>query len=512
MKHCVLAIDQSTKATKGFLVGPSGCSMGRATHPHPQVYPRPGYVEHDPQALIQTVRQTLLTLLSGGDSPGQFFESCTGTWNVPGIDPVCISLSNQRETILAWDARTGEPFCNALVWQDDRAAEICGLLESGAASVGLQQKTGLNLDPYYSAGKLSWIVRNIPAAATALQSGRLMAGTVDTWLLWNLTGRKVFATDWSNASRTMLFNLHTLAWDEDLLELFGLRGILLPEPRSSDADFGCLDVEGLPRGIPFRGVMGDSHAALFGHGGRNPGDAKASYGTGSSIMRCIGQRVADPPQGMVQSVGWGLHGIPSYVHEGNIHSTGFTISWLIDNLKLVSSVAEAESFASSTPDSAGVYLVPAFSGLGAPYWEHGIRAIMTGLSHGSTRDHVVRAAMESIAFQVMDLIHAMNADGGSALSRIHVDGGPSRNSDLMQFQADILGIPVVAPAFDELSALGSAYMGGEALGLWTPEETRAAVANAARVFVPRMDACIRKVKIDGWKNAIVQALAGKKSS
>jgi glycerol kinase len=491
----LLAMDQSTQSTKAFLFDRKGGLVARTSRPHRQLYPAAGQVEHDPMEILHNTLDVLaLVVREAGISPSKI---------------VSLSITNQRETIVAWDRGTGAPVHNALVWQDERGSGICRELEACGAGPGIRASTGLKLDPYFSASKLSWLAKHSPAARKALAAGNLMAGTMDTWLIWNLTGRKVFATDYSNASRTMLFNIGTLAWDKELLQLFGLEGLNLPEPRCSDASFGFAIVPGLERDLPIRGVMGDSHAALFGHCGWKEGDAKATYGTGSSLMSNSGPFMRMPPEGIVVSLAWGFRGAASYVFEGNIHATGYTIAWLKDNLGLFSSDEEAERLAAELPDSGGVYLVPAFSGLGAPYWEHGIRASITGLSHGSDKRHIIRAGIESIAYQIMDLVAAMDAGTPRPLAVLHVDGGPSRNALLMQFQADMLGIPVIAPQREELSALGAAYMGGLGGGFWTSLEEIEALQTDSRHYLPSMKPEARRALAEGWKSAVMQAISRK---
>lgn len=491
----IVAIDQSTSATKALLVDSSGRPRCRVNLQHEQLYPGPGLVEHDPMEILANTRAALVGLVR---------ETGVAASSIAGL-----SITNQRETILAWDRETGLPVHNALVWQDGRGAELCARLAAEGQDGRIRKSTGLRLDPYFSASKLAWIAKEVPAAREALRAGRLMAGTMDAWLIWNLTEREVFATDYSNASRTMLFDVVKLRWDEELIELFGLGGVLLPEPRCSDASFGEARIAGLGRTLPISGVMGDSHAALFGHCGWKAGDAKATYGTGSSIMSNLGPAPASPGEGLVLSLAWGFQGKASYVFEGNIHSTGYTLRWLRDNLGLFSSYDEAERLAVEAGDNGGVYMVPAFSGLGAPYWKHGIRALITGLSHGSDKRRIIRAAHESIAFQIRDLVAEMDARSAAKLSQLHVDGGPTRNAFLMQFQADLLGIPVVVPAVEELSALGVAYMGGLSLGLWPGPEEIARLPVETKRYEPRMGDAERDALVAGWRSAVEQAISRK---
>jgi glycerol kinase len=491
----MLAVDQSTQATKAILFDRSGQPVHRVTLPHQQLYPAAGWVEHDPMEILANVHAAVIEVLRVGA--------------VPVSQVAGLAITNQRETVLAWDAVSGLPVHNALVWQDGRGADGCAELVAAGYAGLVRSLTGLPLDPYFSASKLAWIVRECPAAGDALRAGRLMAGTIDTWLIWNLTGRKVFATDYSNASRTMLFDIGRLAWSEDLLGLFGLRGVRLPEPRCSDASFGLAGIPGLAADLPIAGVMGDSHAALFGHCGWQPGAAKATYGTGSSLMSNLGAEPRAPGDGIVLSLAWGFQGKAAYVFEGNIHSTGYTLRWLRDNLGLFGSYAEAERMAVEAGGNGGVYLVPAFAGLGAPHWTPGIRAMLTGLSHGSDRRHVVRAGLESIAFQIADLVAEMDARSQAPLARLRVDGGPTRNEFLMQFQADLLEIPVLVPAVEELSALGAAAMGGLAQGLWSGLDEVARLPVRTREYRPGMEPGTRALLLDQWHSAVEQAKSRK---
>jgi len=491
----ILAIDQSTQATKAILFDALGRPLCRVTEPHRQLYPAAGLVEHDPMEILAKVRAAAAEVLRRSA--------------VPAAKVAALAITNQRETVLAWDEATGLPVHNALVWQDDRGAALCAELTAAGHAPAVRARTGLKLDPYFSASKLAWIVRESGPAREALRAGRLMAGTIDAWLIWNLTGRKVFATDYSNASRTLLFDIHRLQWDRELLDLFGLGGLRLPEARCSDASFGLAALES--GALPIAGVMGDSHAALFGHCGWNPGDAKATYGTGSSLMLNLGREPRDPGEAVVLSLAWGMGGEAAYVFEGNIHSTGYTLRWLRDNLGLFDSYEAAEAMAREAGDNGGVYLVPAFAGLGAPHWTSGIRALLTGLTHGSDRRHVVRAGLESIAFQIADLVAAMDARAASPLAHLHVDGGPTRNGFLMQFQADLLGIPVRVPAIEELSALGAACMGGLAVGLWSGTGELGRLPVETKEYRPRMADPARQELLAGWRSAVQQAQSRKSS-
>jgi glycerol kinase len=491
MGEYVVCLDQSSAGTKAFVYDRDGSIVSSAGIVHDQMYPRPGWVEVDPGLLLANARESVSRALVSG-----------------GIDPARVAglgIANQRETIVVWDSVTGDPLYNAIGWQDDRGGPYCDKMRRSGGDIVLQRKTGLVPDTNFSAGKLAWLVDKVDAVRSALRSGRLMCGTVDVWLVWNLTGRKVFATDYSNASRTMLFDIFALDWDAELLGLFGLEGARLPRALPSDGDFGEALFEGFR--LLIRAVLGDSHAALFGQGGFEKGAAKATYGTGSSVMLNIGEEALPPPQGIVTSVGWALRGHVHYVYEGNIRSSGDTLRWVRENLGLFESFEEAERMAESLPDSGGVYLVPAFSGMGAPYWIQGARASITGLSRGSGRAQIVRAALESLAYQVRDVLAAMETSG-VALSGLRVDGGATSNRFLMQFQADVLENSLRVAFVEDVSARGAAFMAGLSGGLWRDEAELSAIARPAAEYFPSMQRGTRAALISGWKLALGRTFFG----
>jgi len=489
---CIVSVDQSTSASKVMLFDTSGQPIHRVSLKHRQYYPLPGRIEHDPLEILENVKSAIEKVLLGSEE---------------GTTPRALAIANQRETVVAWDRQSARPVGRAIVWQDQRGMPICQRLRQENMDAVILRKTGLLLDSYFSASKLAMLVKEDEEAAAALRAGRLMAGTMDSWLIWNLTDRREFCIDYSNASRTMLFDINRLRWDEELLDVFGLRGLLLPEVRCSDARFGEARSPRCIEGLPIAGVMGDSHAALFGHCGWHEGDIKATYGTGTSIMRNIGENPRPPAPGIVLSLGWGFQGRPAYVFEGNIHSTGDTISWLRDNLGLFDSYEEAESLAVEIGDNGGVYLVPAFAGLGAPHWVHGIGALITGLTRDSGRGHIIRAGLESIAYQVRDLVEAMAAS--AALPKcLHADGGATRNKFLMQFQADMLGMPVLASQVEEISARGAALMAGMSMGMFAGTDEVAALPLETCRYTPSMDSERRERLLAGWESVIRQALAG----
>lgn len=492
-KH-VIAIDQSTSATKACLFTATAEVRHRVTLPHNTYYPQPGWVEQDARELVEKCRTAIEKLVL--DS------------RVPPADIVGLAITNQRETIVAWDEVTGDPVYRALVWQDERGHDFCSSIAESDAGLDVVERTGLVVDTYFSASKLKWLVENVPECSRAVAEGRLLAGTIDTWLIWNFTGGVVFATDYSNACRTLLFNIQTLSWDETLLKLFKLDSVKLPEVRYSDATFGMYRFAHTDTEIPIVGVMGDSHAALYGQGGWSPGDAKTTFGTGSSIMMNIGTTNRKAPTGVVTSLAWGIGGHVTYVYEGNIHATGDTIKWVRDQLGMFTTYEEAEQRAQALQENGGVHLVPAFSGLGSPYWQHGVRAAIVGMSRGSKADHVIRAALESIAFQVSDVIRTMTDDTQTTFSTLRVDGGPTVNRFLMQFLADLLGMPVLVAEIEEVSARGVAFVAGLSEGLWSDEADVLSTINPTATYVPSITEGRRRVLLEGWGQAVRQVLAG----
>lgn len=488
----ILTIDQSTSATKTMLFNRRGELESRKNIPHKQYYPQAGFVEHDP---LEIFENTLVAI-----------KNVLGEKGIDDKDLASIAITNQRETALIWDKQTGQPAGNAAVWQCLRGAEICkSLIEKGYNEL-IKEKTGLLIDPYFSASKLQWMMQNIEGLAQKAKDGCLLFGTMDSWLLWKLTDGKVHATDYSNACRTLLFNIHTLQWDDELIELFGLQRNMFPEVRYSDEIFGYTDpsvVFDAP--VPVAGLMGDSHAALFGQNCFTPGMAKATYGTGSSIMLNIGIKPLDAPEGLVTSIGYGQNNQIHYVFEGNIHCTGDTINWLKNEVGLIGDASETEALAKSVEDNNGVYFVPAFGGLGAPYWDNHARACLSGMPRNTTKAHIVRAALESIAFQVKDLISLMEGEGGIHLKELRVDGGPTRNDFLMQFQSGILNREVNRSTMEEISALGVTFMAGLATGFWKDIHAIEALRKAGKLFQPALEKQEIEKLFSGWKKAVARA-------
>ncbi len=481
--RCILAVDQSTSASKVFLLDARGQIAGRFSKSHRQHYPAPGHVEHDAQEIWQNVREGIRALSQGGEE-------------IAGL-----AISNQRETTVLWDRQTGEPLCPAVVWQDVRGQYICHELAAYADSI--RKRTGLTLSAYFPAAKAAAKLREDPKLRQMAQEGKLCIGTMDSYLIYRLTGGSVFKTDLSNASRTQLMDLKTLGWSGELCKLFDIPMQCLAEIVPCDAAFGETSAEGIPPHLPITGVMGDSHAAFFGQGCHHKGMAKATYGTGSSVMMHIGDTPLLSSQGLSTSVGYAFRGETCYVLEGNVTSSGDTLRWLCDEAGMIEDIAEAEKIASELEDTQGVYLVPAFSGLGAPYNQAQARAIICGLNRGSAKKHIVRAALESIAYQDADIIRAMEADTQSFLQELRADGGPSANSLLMQFQADVLGCPVQCASASELSALGSGYMAGLTLGLYTG--TLLSDHASGKCYLPQKSLKWREEALAGWKDAVARS-------
>ncbi|MDI3525736.1 glycerol kinase GlpK [Thermatribacter velox] len=487
----VLVIDQSTTGTKAILFDESCRPVERANAHHKQYYPRPGWVEHDPVEIVNCTYEACKKLIEKAEVDVQKIRA--------------IGITNQRETVVAWD-REGRPIYNAIVWQCQRGKELCDSLREAGYGNFVKERTGLLLDPYFSASKIAWIFSNLKSwpGSRELQWDEILVGTIDSWLVWNFTGGKMHATDYSNASRTMLLNIDTLEWDEEILELFSIPRSVLPELLPSDALFGYTDLGGiLPNPLPIAAVMGDSSAALYGQLGYEFGAVKATYGTGTSIMVNTGN-TKYVARSAVTSVGWFVNEKPTFVLEGNIHSSGDTIRWLIEEVGLYSAYEEVEQLAKALDDNQGVYLVPAFVGLGAPYWKSGARALICGLSRGVDKRHFARAAVESIAYQVFDLFEAIAKEGGFRFELLRADGGATRNDFLMQFQADLLRVPVAVSSIEECSARGVALLAAQKVGILDEQ----ALSLTSRLYEPRMDLALRNQYLSGWHKAVERAMLG----
>ena len=488
MKRYVVTLDQSTSASKVFLLDENGAIVRRFSKAHEQFYPASGHVEHDADEIFRNVVEGINTVLE--DIPLKYVGA--------------LSISNQRETTVIWDRVTGVPVCHALVWQDVRGEYITEELKDHRDTV--LKKTGLALSPYYPAAKAAAVFRERPDLLKLAEAGNLCVGTVDSYLIYRFTNGASFATDVSNASRTQLMNLEHLAWDAELAGLFRIPLVALPTAiKHSDADFGVTAHPDLPQGIRITGVMGDSHAALFGNGCHTAGTAKATYGTGSSVMLNVGDKPIISGNGLSASIGFGWEGNVCYVLEGNVTCSGDTLVWLKDEMGLISSISDVEAIAASVLDNGGVSLVPAFSGLGAPYFDSNARALINGMNRGTTKAHVVRAALESIAQQDADVLEAMQKDFGAPVRRIHADGGPASNALLMQLQADLVPCEVSCAALSELSALGSGYMGGIASGVYLSFDEIPQRKQPGRSYVPKMTEEKRKEMRDVWKKAVMSA-------
>ena len=470
MKY-IIAIDQSTSATKALLFDEQCRLLTRSSVAHQQYYPQAGWVEHDAEEIYRNTIRSIGLLLEGRELDS---------------DNYSLAITNQRETIVAWDKQTGVPICHALVWQDTRGAELCRRWRKVPGMEQLvEQHTGLKVDPNFCASKIRWILDNVPGARSKADAGELLVGTIDCWLVWKLTGGQTFATDYTNASRTMVFDIYRLVWDDELLKATGIPASVLPEPRSCDACYGATTLEGLfEQPIQIAGVLGDSHGALIGQMCFDAGTGKVTYGTGSSVMLNIGEEPRKAPEGLVTSIGFSILGKTYYAYEGNIYSTGATLKWMADQMKLISSPSETEAIATSVESNGGVYLVPAFAGLGAPWWQDQVKAAIVGMTFNTTRAHIVRAAVESIAYQVTDLVKAMTATTDISISELSADGGPTGNRFLMQFQADLLDADIVCTDVEDASALGAVVVNGFARRLWTQAEEVSRLKNIVKRITP----------------------------
>ncbi|HEY8890832.1 MAG TPA: glycerol kinase GlpK [Clostridium sp.] len=490
----ILAIDQSTSGSKALLVDNKGIILEKVTKAHKQIYPSIGWVEHDPIEILENVKSIINKLLD--------------KVKINKDEIKVLSITNQRETVVVWDAETGIPVYNAIVWQCRRTTKICEELRLKGYEEIVEEKTGLRLDPYFSASKVKWILENVHGAKEKAKRGTLILGNIDTWLIWNLTGGKVHATDYTNASRTLLFNIKDLHWDTELLEIFQIPSSMLPDIKCSDKIFGNIKCKGLNiEGIPIAGIIGDSQGALFGQLCFEKGMAKATYGTGSSIMVNIGDEFVQSKNGLVTALAWGINDKVEYAVEGIINCSGDTINWVKENLGLVNNFSQIEPMINGLIGNQGVYLVPAFVGLGVPYWEPKAKAAIIGMNRDTKKENIVRAAVESIAYQIKDALVSIEKETKIHLKEIRVDGGASSNNFLMQFQADILGINVVKSLTEELSLMGSVYIAGLGVGIWRSREELQNIISKNKVYSPSMDIGTVNKYYDGWKKAIKKVLA-----
>ncbi|MDI6600779.1 MAG: glycerol kinase GlpK [Thermoanaerobacteraceae bacterium] len=492
MAKYVMALDQGTTSSRAILFDHSGRIVSVANKEFTQIYPKPGWVEHDPMEIW-------------GSQIGVAQEAIRKA----GVDPsdiAAIGITNQRETTIVWDKNTGKPIYNAIVWQCRRTAAICDALKASGFDKKITEKTGLIVDAYFSGTKIKWILDNVEGAREKAEKGELLFGNVDSWLIWNLTGGKVHVTDYSNASRTMLFNIHELKWDQDILKELNIPEKMLPTPMPSSHVYGVTDKELFGVEIPIAGAAGDQQAALFGQACYKPGMAKNTYGTGCFMLMNTGEKAVPSHNGLLTTIAWGIDGKVEYALEGSIFIAGAAIQWLRDELRIIDNSPQSEEYATKVEDTAGVYVVPAFVGLGAPYWDMYARGTIVGLTRGAKREHLIRATLESLAYQTRDVLEAMQEDSGINLAALKVDGGACTNNFLMQFQADILGVPVDRPQVIETTALGAAYLAGLATGFWKDKDEIAANWNVDRQFKPSMDEEKKEKLYKGWKKAVERSL------
>ena len=490
MKKYIIALDQGTSSSRAIVFDHEGNALSVSQKEFTQHFPQPGWVEHDPMEIWAT-------------ESGVMMEAVAALRAEPD-EIAAIGITNQRETTVVWDAATGKPICNAIVWQDRRTSEFCDSLKAQGLTERIREKTGLIIDAYFSGTKIRWILANVPGARERAEKGELRFGTVDSWLVWNLTGGRVHVTDVTNASRTMLFNIHTLQWDEELLQLLGVPASMMPEVRSSSEIYGTTSLLGGE--IPVAGMAGDQQAALFGQMCTEPGTVKNTYGTGCFLLMNTGSEPIMSRNNLLTTIAWKIGDTVHYALEGSIFVAGSVVQWLRDGLGIIRSSAEIEGLARSVADNGGVYFVPALTGLGAPYWDQYAKGTITGITRGTTAAHIARAALEGIAFQTMDIVSAMGKDAGVPLKELKVDGGASRNNLLMQFQADIIGAQVIRPKVTETTALGAAYLAGIAVGFWAGIEEVKQQWKAERIFVPSASESDVTAAKAGWADAISRTL------
>lgn len=492
MEKFILSLDQGTTSSRAIVFDHDGNIRSVAQHEFPQIFPRPGWVEHDPFQIWGSQASVIAEAIS--------------RIGINGHNIAAIGITNQRETTIVWDAETGEPVYNAIVWQDRRTSEYCDALREAGHAEMIKEKTGLILDAYFSATKIKWILDNVPGARERAEAGRLKFGTVDTWLISCLTRNTVHVTDVTNASRTMLFNIHTLEWDKDLLELFGIPASMLPEVKPCSCVMGHTTTTIFAHEVPIAGVAGDQQAALFGQMCIKPGAVKNTYGTGCFLLMNSGNRPIVSKNRLLSTIAWKIGDEVTYALEGSVFVGGSVVQWLRDCLHCISSSAEVEALAESVPDTGGVYFVPALTGLGAPYWDQYARGLISGISRGTTSAHIARAALEGIAYQIYDIVKAMELDSGLNIVELKVDGGASRNNLLMQFQSNLLDTEVWRPSVTETTALGAAYFAGLAVGYWESVEQLHSQWQLERSFRP--DATPEQVaaQLDGWHDAVRRCL------
>ena len=491
MAKYVMALDAGTTSNRCILFNEKGEIISLAQKEFTQYFPQPGWVEHDASEIWSTQLGVAVEAMSKVDADAE--------------DIAAIGITNQRETVVVWDKETGEPICPAIVWQCRRTAEYCDSLKERGLTEMIRKKTGLIIDAYFSGTKIKWILEHVDGAAQRAEKGELLFGTIETWLIWKLTKGRVHVTDYSNASRTMLFNINTLKWDEEILELLGIPMSMLPEAKPSSCVYGYADASYFGGEIPIGGAAGDQQSALFGQTCFQPGEAKNTYGTGCFLLMNTGEKPVFSDNGLVTTIAWGLDGKVNYALEGSIFVAGAAIQWLRDELRLIDSSADSEYMAQKVKDSNGCYVVPAFTGLGAPYWDQYARGTIVGLTRGVNKYHIIRAILESIAYQVCDVLNAMEADSGISLSSLKVDGGASANNFLIQTQADLIGAPVKRPSCIETTAMGAAYLAGLSVGYWKNKEDVLKNWAVDQTMEPSITQEERKQRIKGWKKAVKYA-------
>ncbi len=487
----ILALDQGTTSSRSIIFDHDGNTISVGQQEYTQIFPQSGWVEHDPEEIFRSQIETALEALQRPD--------------LKASDIAAVGITNQRETTVIWDRKTGEPIYNAIVWQDRRTSDWCSRFRESHGDL-IKQKTGLECDAYFSASKIAWLLDNVDGARRRAEGGELAFGTIDTWLVWRLTNGRLHFTDPSNASRTMLYNINSLEWDSELLDIFDIPHTLLPEVRSSSEIYGEIETPVELKGIKIAGIAGDQQAALFGQACFDTGSTKNTYGTGCFMLQNVGDRPVESDHRLLSTIGWQIDGRTEYALEGSVFIGGAVIQWLRDSLGVISDSSEVEALAASVGNNGGVYFVPAFAGLGTPHWDQDARGLIIGLTRGTGKAHIARAAVESIAFQTADLLSAMNADSGVNLTELRVDGGATRNDLLLQFQADILQIPVVRSTTSETTALGAAYLAGLAVGFWLSKIELAQHWRVGRRFEPAMAQSIAKSMIVQWHDAVQRSL------
>ena len=493
MKQYILALDQGTSSSRAIVFDEKGTTCAVAQKEFRQIFPKSGWVEHDPHEIWSSQASVIAEAITMMD--------------INGLNLAGIGITNQRETTIVWDSETEEPVYNAIVWQDRRTSDYCDELKKQGVTDMIRQKTGLIIDAYFSATKIKWILDNVPGARKRAEKGKLLFGTVDTWLIWRLTRGEVHVTDVSNASRTMLFNINTLEWDQELLDLFGIPRSMMPEVKSSSEIYGHTKTTIFAHKVPISGIAGDQQAALFGQMCTEPGMVKNTYGTGCFLLMNSGEKPILSKNNLITTIAWKIGDKVNYALEGSIFVGGSVVQWLRDGLKVINSSSEVEALASQVPDTNGVYFVPALTGLGAPWWDQYARGTIIGISRGTTTAHIARAALEGIAYQTMDITAAMSRDAGIPLKELKVDGGASRNNLLMQFQADILGTHVIRPQVVETTAMGAAYLAGLAVGYWSSIDEIRKQWQIDRVFEPSWEEEKVREAQEGWQDAVKRTLS-----